>query len=205
MQEGDVPDPDELLRLAREGDREALGDLWEYYRRYLRLLARLQIHQRLQGKVSPSDIVQETFLQAQCDLEIFRGTTGPELLAWLRQILMTKIAKLVRHYFQAQRRNVRLEQQLAEEMNRSSQALGNLLVSKESSPSDQASRREESLWLANALEELPEDYREVLILRHLETLTFPQIAERMQRSVDSVEKLWARALTWLRRAYRGLQ
>jgi RNA polymerase sigma-70 factor (ECF subfamily) len=58
--------------------------------------------------------------------------------------------------------------------------------------------------LADALERLPESYREVLILHHLEELPFPEVARRMGKSVDSVEKLWARALARLRRALEGV-
>jgi len=78
-------------------------------------------------------------------------------------------------------------------------ALDRALLAEGSSPSQQASRREQSVLLADALSELPEDYREALVLRHLEGLTFPQVAERMGRSVDSVEKLWLRGITRLRK------
>ena len=69
---------------------------------------------------------------------------------------------------------------------------------RQASPSEQAVRREQSVFLADALERLPDDYREVLILRHLEELPFPVIADRMGRSLDSVKKLWARGLACLR-------
>ena len=52
-----------------------------------------------------------------------------------------------------------------------------------------------------ALARLPDDYQTVIVLRHLEGLTFPQVGERMSRSVDSVEKLWVRALTQLRKQF----
>jgi RNA polymerase sigma-70 factor (ECF subfamily) len=70
----------------------------------------------------------------------------------------------------------------------------------QSSPSQSASRREQAVLLADALEKLPEDYREVIILSHLESLSFSEVARRMARSVDSVKNLWARALARLRRA-----
>jgi len=74
------------------------------------------------------------------------------------------------------------------------------LVAPSSSPSQQAVRRERAVLLANALEQLPPHYREVLILRHLEALSFPEVAQRMGRSLLSVKKLWARALPCLRNA-----
>ena len=72
-------DPDDLLRAARAHDASALGRLLELYRRYLNLLARLGINRQLQGKLDPSDLVQETFLEAHRDFPQFRGTTESEL------------------------------------------------------------------------------------------------------------------------------
>ena len=80
---------------------------------------------------------------------------------------------------------------------------GAALVAAGSSPSQHAARREQALLLAEGLERLPEDYREVLILRHLEGLTFPEVAARMGRTVMSVKKLWARALPALRDSLGG--
>ena len=60
------------------------------------------------------------------------------------------------------------------------------------------SRWENSVLLADALERLPEPYRDVLIWRHLEGLSFADVAQRMDRSVDSVKHLWSRALEQLR-------
>ena len=68
----------------------------------------------------------------------------------------------------------------------------------QSSPSQQAVRREQGVLLADALDQLPEDYREVLVRRHLEGLPFPEVARRMGRSQDSIEKLWMRGLARLR-------
>jgi RNA polymerase sigma-70 factor (ECF subfamily) len=76
-----------------------------------------------------------------------------------------------------------------------------MLVDPHSSPSQQVMRGEQSLLVAEAMARLPEDYQTVLVLRHLEGLTFPQVAERMGRSVDSVEKLWLRGLTRLKREF----
>ena len=190
---------EQLLESARDGDSLALGQLLELYRGYLALLARLQIGRRLQGKVDAADLVQETFLEAHRHFAQFRGTVEAELISWLRQILAGLLANLVRRYFGTQRRDVRLERELADELDRSSQALGQSLAAPHSTPSQRAARREQAVLLADALERLPDDYREVIILRHLEGLNFAEIAERMGRSVDSVKNLWARALAQLRR------
>jgi RNA polymerase sigma-70 factor (ECF subfamily) len=191
-------EPDKLVLQARAGSLGALGQLLELYRNYLHLLARLQIDRRLQGKVAPSDLVQETFLEAHRDFAQFRGNTERELMAWLRQILVTNFANLVRRYRGTRRRDLDLERDLAWELDRSSRALDGALLARENSPSQQAVRREQAVLLADALGRLPADYREAIILRHLEGLSFADAATRMGRSVESVKKLWARALGRLR-------
>src|SRR5262249_11286626 len=158
------------------------------YRPYLTLLGRLQLSRRLQGKVDSADLVQETFLKAHRDFACFRGATEEELVGWLRQILACTLANQVRHYHGTARRDVRLERELAAELERSSRVLDQGLMAGESSPSRQAVRREQAVLLAGALGRLPSDYREVLILRHFEGLSFPAVAGRMGRTVDSVAK-----------------
>jgi RNA polymerase sigma-70 factor (ECF subfamily) len=197
------PDPQALLGLARTGSGPALGQLLELYRAYLTLLARLQISRRLQSKVDPSDAVQETFVQAHEHFGRFRGGTEAELMAWLRQILAATLANLVRHYCGTKRRDVRMERDLAGELEDSSRVMDQALVGKQSSPSERAARREQAVLLANALARLPADYRDVIVLRHLEGLKFADVARRMGRSADSVKKMWTPALAELRVALGG--
>jgi RNA polymerase sigma-70 factor, ECF subfamily len=203
MSVGSTPGPEELLRRARAGSATALGDLLELHRNYLALLARLQIGRRLQGKVDPADLVQETFLKAHRDFAQFRGTSEGEWVGWLRQILAMNLGHLVRRYCSTRRRDVRLERRLVDELDQSSRVLDQGLVASQSSPSNQAARREQAVLLADALEQLPADYREVIILSHLEGLSFPEVASRMGRTVNSVKNLWARALARLRRSLGG--
>jgi RNA polymerase sigma-70 factor (ECF subfamily) len=203
MNEVAEPSPEQLLNLAKAGDRPALGRLLELYRAYLLVLARVQIGRRLQGKADPDDLVQEAFLGAFRDFAQFRGTTEKEFLAWLRQVLASLLANLVRHYQGTQARDVRLERRLAAELDQSSHALDRGLAAAQSTPSQQAVRREQSVMLADALGRLPEEWRDLLILRHLEGLTFPEVAQRLGRTVDSVKKQWPRALASLRRVLEG--
>jgi len=196
-------DPERLLNDARAGDAATLGRLLEMYRRYLALLARVQIGRRLQGKVDAEDLVQETFLEAHRSFPRFRGTREAEFVRWLRQILAANLADLMRRYLGAQGRDVRLEREIEDAFDRSSVLLDRGLVADGSSPSQQAARREQGVLLADALDQLPDDYREVLVLRHLEALTFPEVAQRMGRSLDSVEKLWMRGLVQLRKILGG--
>jgi RNA polymerase sigma-70 factor, ECF subfamily len=199
MSDGGCADPEQLLGVARAGSGEALGQLLELYRGYLALLARLQIGRRLQGKVDAADLVQDTFLEAHRHFAEFRGTVEAELVCWLRQILAGLLANLVRRYYGTRRRDVRLERELADELDRSSRVLDQSLVAPHSTPSQWAACREQAVLVADALGRLPEDYREVIVLHHLEELTFPEVARRMGRTVDGVKNLWARALAQLRR------
>jgi RNA polymerase sigma-70 factor (ECF subfamily) len=178
------------------------------YRNYLHLLARAQLGRHLRGKVDPSDLVQEAFLTAHRSFARFRGTTEAELLVWLRRILASRMADLVRRQLKAKGRDARLERRLEDELAHSSHDLADSVVAQRrspnaanstSSPSQQAVRREQAVLLADALKALPKDYEEVIVLRHMEGLNFPDVARRMGRSLDSVQKLWVRALARLRR------
>ena len=124
------------------------------------------------------------------------------VVAWQRQILCRNLVDRVRHYYRSQKRDVRLERSLHDSLEYSSLLLGHGLVAAGSSPSKLAQRREESVRLADALEALPVPYRDVLVYRHLEELPFKEVALRMDRSLDSVEKLWVRALAALRSALK---
>ncbi len=192
--------PGHLLREAREGADEARGALLESYRVYLDLLARVEIGRRLRKKVDASDVVQETFLEAHRNFGTFRGSSEAEFVAWLRSILAARIANLVRHFVGTQARDVRREEGLQIDLDQSSRALDRGLVALQSTPSQQVARREQGVLLAAALARLPDEYREVVVLRHLEELPFPEVAARMGRTVDSVQKLWVRALARLRQS-----
>ena len=193
----------ELLTQARGGSEQALGRLLESYSTYLTLLARVQIGRRIQGKVDAGDVVQETFLEAHRQIGNFRGTTEAELVAWLRKILAGQLALTFRRFLGTKGRDVNLERDLGAQLDQSSQAMDGGFVASTSTPSQHVSKREQAVLLADALDKLPPDYREVIILRHLEAMPFADVAARMGRSEDSVQKLWVRALANLRRSMGG--
>ncbi|MBI5760211.1 MAG: sigma-70 family RNA polymerase sigma factor [Planctomycetales bacterium] len=190
--------PDQMIADAKLEGEQAWGRLLEMYRNYLSLLARMEVGQRLQRKLDASDLVQETFLDAHRNFANFEGRTEAQFLAWLRTILAGKAANTIRHYIGTQGRDIRLEQELSASFDLSSLRLDQLATASVASPSQQAIRREQAVMMADTLQRLPEDYREVILLRHWEELSFPEIAARMKRTVDSVEKLWVRALARLR-------
>ena len=174
----------QLLSQAITGDRESLGQILTRHRSYLKMLASAQIHQRLQGKADPSDLVQETCLEAHKQIGTFRGSSNAEFAGWLRGILANLLAKHFRHYFGTQQRDLRIEQSLAESLDHASGCMQRVLVAKVESPSEALLENEAMLELAAALEKLPEDYRLAILLRNIQGLSFNEVAKAMNRSVD---------------------
>jgi len=195
-----------LISQARRGSQSSLGTLLQQYRNYLVVLASMQIEKRLQPRVSPSDVVQETMLRAHKNFAQFRGTSEPELLAWLRQILVNNLAKFVEQHMLAARRDVRREvsiERIGAALEHSTIQLAALVPASITSPSMAVQQREEAVVLADRLAQLPEDYREVLVLRNLRGLPFDEVAERIGRSVGATRMLWLRAIEKLRSLYRS--
>lgn len=195
-----------LISRARRGSGDSLGRLLQMYRNYLMVLAGTQIERRLQPRMSPSDIVQETMLRAHANFGQFRGASEPELVGWLRQILVNNLAKFVEQHVLAARRDVRREisiERLGQALEQSTIQLAALLPAGSRSPSAAAQQREEAVLLADRLAMLAPDYREVLMLRNLQGLPFETIAEQMDRSVSATRMLWLRAIEKLRGLYAG--
>jgi RNA polymerase sigma-70 factor (ECF subfamily) len=198
------PVPELLIEQAHGGDPVALGRLLEPYRNYLRMVARALIGRALRQRLDPSDLVQETFLDAHRDFPRFTGTGAPELVAWLRRILVHNLAD------QARRQRAAIleathHDSLEAVLERTGCAVHHAMAGPLSSPSARASRREQAVLLADALASLPAQYRDVILLRHFEHLSFDQVAARMERSSGAVRMLWARALEQLADALEGLR
>src|SRR5262245_53444631 len=180
------------LPAARAGSREALGRLLEAARQYLVTIARQELEAELRAKNSASDLVQETFVEAQRDFGQFQGETEAELLAWLRQLLLHRVGKLRRRYRDTQKRRLTREVALGGDDSSDGPAAG--LAANTLSPSGQAMEHEQDETLRAALGRLPEDYRRVITLRYEEQLPFEEIGRLLQRSPDAARKLWARAV-----------
>jgi RNA polymerase sigma-70 factor (ECF subfamily) len=184
---------------ARAGSRQALGDMLEAYRAYLLLIANRQLDPELRAKGGASDLVQETFLEAQRDFAQFHGDSGDELQAWLRQLLLHNLANFARHYKDAGKRAVARE--VAIDTPSGAQERG--LPSDTPSPSGQAMAQEQAQALRQALERLPEDYRQVIVWRYQEGRAFEEIAEKLGRSENAARKLWFRAVERLEQEMKG--
>jgi RNA polymerase sigma-70 factor, ECF subfamily len=160
----------------------------EPYRDYLRFLARILMDPRLRGKFDPSDVVQETMLRAHRNLAQFRGTTEAEFRSWLRTILSRLLANAA----------CRPEGPGQGSIEESSARLEALLFAAEASPSDAAIRLEDLQRLEAALDRLPAEQREVVVLHHLHGKPVKDIAREMNRTVASVAGLLRRGLDNLR-------
>lgn len=196
-----LPTADELLGHARAGSSECLGQLLQLYANYLKLLVLAQLEQNLRARVSPSDVVQETFFEAHRDFVQFRGKTSAEFVAWLRRILVNNLCRVIEKHVLAEKRDVRREvslERLATALEQSTARLEAVLPDPGPSPSAGLHRREMEIVLADQLAELPSDYREVIVLRHIEGLPFEEVARRMERTSGAVRMLWLRAIKSLR-------
>ncbi|HEV3120912.1 MAG TPA: sigma-70 family RNA polymerase sigma factor [Isosphaeraceae bacterium] len=190
-----------LLAAARAGSTEALGRVLETCRRYLLLVAERQLDPNLKAKGGASDLVQETFLEAQRDFGRFGGTSEAELLAWLRRLLLNNVGTFTRSYRETNKREVGREVPL--QADGSSGDLASALAGATPSPSRMAMAREQGEALEQALAKLPDDHRQVIMLRYQEERSFEEIGLLMGRSPEAARKLWSRAMERLRREWES--
>jgi RNA polymerase sigma-70 factor (ECF subfamily) len=167
----------------------------EPFRGYLKVLAGLHLDHKLRGKVDASDVVQQTMLRAHTALPELRDRSPEVLTAWLRQILASELADVGKH-FRRDRRNIARE--LAADIDQSASGLQGWLAADQTSPSLAAVRNEELIRLADALMLLPDDVREVVVLKHLQNVPLQDIAQQTERTVASVAGLLRRGFAKLR-------
>lgn len=160
----------------------------ERYRGYLRMLAESKLDRRLRAKIDPSDIVQETMMQAFRAWGDLRGSSEGERLAWLRQILIRTLLHAVRDFGRA-KRNVAREQPLVRLADHSSLQLEALCVADQTSPSQVAARAEELLRVADALQDLPEEQRAAVLAYYWRGASVTEISAEMERSGSAVAGL----------------
>ncbi|HUE70482.1 MAG TPA: sigma-70 family RNA polymerase sigma factor [Pirellulaceae bacterium] len=181
-----------MLESARRGSNESLGKVLEICRQYLLLVANRELDEQLQAKGGGSDLVQETFFEAQRDFEKFSGSTQDEMLAWLRQILLHNVQNFRRFWLETEKRNAGVEIPIQED--NSSRQVGPELTSPQQTPSQWAIKKERIAAIDTALARLPLEYRQVIVLRNQQHLSFEEISGKLGRTADSARKLWARAV-----------
>lgn len=184
------------LVAARAGSADALGRLLNEFRTFLGAIAAEQLDTDLQAKADASDLVQESLHEAQRAFAGFRDDQPEQFRAWLRVILLNNVANFRRHWRDAEKRDVAREVRL--QVPESGAVQGEFLVADDSSPSSHAARREGDERICRVIDRLPEDYRNVVVWRLHERLSFEVIGRRLDRPAEGARQLWWRALKRLR-------
>jgi RNA polymerase sigma-70 factor, ECF subfamily len=182
-----------LLARARAGDREALGELLENNRDYLRNLADRLLDDRMGRRIDASDLVQQTCLSVHKQIGEFVGQDAAQFAAWLRQIHERNIRNAVRDQLHTEKRAISREERLPD---------GDAHAVRQTSPSQHLVRREESATLTKAIGQLVDDEREALRRRYLEGQSVAEIAAAMGLSKDALARLFKRAMKNVKRHLR---
>jgi RNA polymerase sigma-70 factor (ECF subfamily) len=199
-------DTDDLLRRGATGDQQAWGELLTRHRQRLGDLVALRLDRRLQGRLDPSDVLQEAFLSAWLQLPDYaRNPTIPFYL-WLRLVTGQKLAQLHRHHLGTRLRDAGREISLdvGAVPEASSAALAARLVGGEPRPSEAATRAERARRLEEALDRLEPLDREVLALRHFEQLSNGEAAQVLGLGESAASKRYVRALAKLKEILSSL-
>jgi RNA polymerase sigma-70 factor (ECF subfamily) len=162
------------------------------------MLARGQLDPRLREKLDPSDVVQQTILEAYRHRDRFRGQSEVERAAWLRRILAHNLADALRRFRRA-KRDIRRERSLEEALDQSSAKLEAWVAAEQSSPSERAMRNEQVLQLAEALEMLPDPQRVAVELHYFQGRSLAEVGEHLNRSTRAAAGLVRRGIKALRR------
>jgi RNA polymerase sigma-70 factor (ECF subfamily) len=190
------PSESDLLRRAGRGDAPALGRLLESHRKRLRRMVRLRLDPRLQGRIDPSDVLQEAFLEAAGRLaEYVRDPKMPFFL-WLRFLTGQKLLALRRRHLGTQARDAARELSIYQGAmpEASSACLAAQLLGKRTAPVEAAIRAEMKLRLQEALNGMDPMDREVLALRHFEQLSNAETAQLLGLTESGASSRYLRAL-----------
>jgi len=193
---GEIDPLRDLIDAARNGDEKASGELVELCREYLLHVANRELPKHVQAKVAPSDLVQETLMDAHRGIEQFLGTSRDEFFAWLRRILHNNAVDAERRFHQAEKRDVSRELPLDDDDSQRPQEIDIPAVVQ--TPSEEVTQQEDQAQMERAIASLSDDYRQVLELHHRGGMTFEQVGEQMNRSSEAARKLWVRAIAKLR-------
>jgi RNA polymerase sigma-70 factor (ECF subfamily) len=196
------PDTEHLLRQAGLGDRDARERLLARHRARLRRMVAWRLDRRLAPRVDPSDVVQEVLLEANAKLDEFLQKRPIPFYPWLRTLAWEHVAASYRRHLRTQGRSVLREQPGAFDLpDESAAELAFRLVAPGASPSQQAIRRETREHVQQALKELAERDREVLVLRHLEQLSVADAAAVLGITPGAVKLRHLRALERIRKVF----
>jgi RNA polymerase sigma-70 factor (ECF subfamily) len=192
------PDTEQLLVRAADGDEAALGQLLERHRQRLRQMIALRLDRRLQARLDPSDVLQETLAEAARRLADYARLRPLPFYPWLRQLAWDRLVQLHRRHVRAGKRSVRREEAGLPLSEESALALADRLVSGGSSPSARLQHSERCRRVQALLAQLAESDREVLVLRYLEHLSTQELAAVLGLTPAGAKTRQLRALRRLR-------
>ncbi|XZE52261.1 sigma-70 family RNA polymerase sigma factor [Planctomycetaceae bacterium SH139] len=186
-------------RIASKNVQDRIGR----FRPFLRLLAGMQLDPLLQRRVDPSDVVQQTLLNAHRAASQFRGETDEELAGWLKQILINELARHWRDNLRA-KRDVSQEVSIGQAIDASSLRLAKLFSEDNANAESTAASNERALLIGKAMETLPNLQREAIELHYWHQHSLQEIADLQQKSKSAVAGAIRRGLKTLRGQLAGL-
>jgi len=191
---------EELLGEAREGDAEAVNKLIERHQDAILRLVRMRLDRRIQPRVGVSDVVQDVFIEANRRLQKYLQDPVMPFHLWLRQIAKDRIIDAHRRHRVSKKRSVDREQpaHLPADMDHSSMALANQLVDGEVTPMAAATQRELAARVEQTIAELPEQDRDIVLMRHYEFLSNQEVAEALGLSQPAASMRYLRAIRRMR-------
>ena len=194
-----MSDTDELLRLAGQGSRTAVNQLFERYRPRLRRMLNVRLDTRLLARMDPSDVIQETLMDAHNRLGSYLEKREVPFYPWLRQIAWERLIDAHRHHIKAEKRSVLFEKPGTLSLPyESAVRLAQRIVADQTGPSRAAAKREMRIHVRESLERLPAVEREVLVLRFLEELSLRDTAAVLGVSEGAVSMRQLRAIVKLK-------
>jgi RNA polymerase sigma-70 factor (ECF subfamily) len=193
---------DELVRRAARGEEEALAELFSCYRGRLRQMIRLRLDRRLQGRVDPSDVLQDAYIDVAEKLPEYTGKAEIPFFVWLRMVVGERLLRVHRHHLGAAMRDATREISLHRGAfpEASSASLAAQLLGQISSASREALRAEMKLILQDVLNAMDPIDREVIALRHFEELRNDEIAAALGLTKAAASKRYVRAMLRLKAA-----
>jgi RNA polymerase sigma-70 factor (ECF subfamily) len=202
----DTNDTDDLLRRAARGDDAAPAELFSRYRRQLRQMVRLRLDRRLQGRVDPSDVLQEAYIDLAQQLPEYLARPDMPFFLWLRLLTGQRLMRLHRQHLGAAMRDAGREVSLYRGAlpQASTTSLAAQLLGCFSSASEAAIRAEQQLLLQEALNALDPLDREIIALRHFEDLSNQEAAAVLGLSKSAASNRHVRALTRLQAMLEGI-
>ncbi len=197
---------DLLIDRAAAGDTAALAELFGRYRKRLRAMVRLRMDRRLQGRVDPSDVLQEAYLDVTQQLSSY--LTKPEMpfYLWLRLTTGQRLMRLHRQHLGAASREAGREVSLHRGAlpQASSLSLAAQLLGKMTSASKAVERVEIQLQLQAALNGMDEMDREIIALRNFEELSNAEAAQVLGLEPSAASKRYIRALKRLQQILKSI-